>query len=145
MPWWKHLSGYGFLLSGLYRNQRSFGSVGHHQFSILWTKPERDLLSSSWHRTGSDTSLFLFCYHLSGRYVYRNPGMGVRRYRDPSDAMLGLGLRLFTLLPERGDQIDVSFDGAPTTFEVLGQDGIPPWEFSDPHQQVLRIHTKKVA
>ena len=48
-------------------------------------------------------------------------------------------------LPERGDQIDVSFDGATATFEVLGQDGIPPWEFSDPHQQVLRIHTKKVA
>ena len=48
-------------------------------------------------------------------------------------------------LPERGDQIDVNFDGATATFEVLGQDGIPPWEFSDPHQQVLRIHTKKVA
>ena len=58
-----------------------------------------------------------------------------------ADLMLGGQLTL----PERGDQIDVNFDGATATFEVLVQDGIPPWEFSDPHQQVLRIHTKKVA
>jgi hypothetical protein len=49
------------------------------------------------------------------------------------------------VLPERGDQIDMSFDGSLATFEVLAHDGIPPWEFSDPHQQMLRIHTKKVA
>jgi hypothetical protein len=48
-------------------------------------------------------------------------------------------------LPERGDQIDVDFSGTTATFEVLAQDGIPPWEYSDPFQHVLRIHTKKVA
>lgn len=47
--------------------------------------------------------------------------------------------------PERGDRIDVDFDGSIATFEVLAHDGIPPWEYSDPHQQTLRIHTKKVA
>lgn len=49
------------------------------------------------------------------------------------------------VLPERGDRIDVVFDGSTATFEVLAQDGIPPWEFSDPFQQVIRIHTKKVT
>ena len=48
-------------------------------------------------------------------------------------------------LPERGDQIDVDFGGTTATFEVLAQDGIPPWEYSDPFQHVLRIHTKKVV
>jgi len=48
-------------------------------------------------------------------------------------------------LPERGDQIDVVLGGATITFEVLSEDGIPPWEFSDPFQHVLRVHTKRVA
>ena len=50
-----------------------------------------------------------------------------------------------TVLPERGDQIDVVLDGATVTFEVLAQDNLPPWEYTDPHQTLLRIHTKRVA
>ncbi len=49
------------------------------------------------------------------------------------------------ILPERGDQIDVDFSGQVATFEVLAQDGIPPWEYSDPHQLMLRIHTKRIV
>lgn len=74
--------------------------------------------------------------HESRLYIREN-GFLVRAV----DLVLGGQLTL----PERGDQIDVNFDGATATFEMLGQEGIQPWEFSDPHQQVLRIHTKKVA
>ena len=49
------------------------------------------------------------------------------------------------VLPERGDLIDVVFGSETATFEVLAQDGVPPWEYTDPHQTLLRIHTKRVA
>ena len=49
------------------------------------------------------------------------------------------------VLPERGDQIEVVFGSETVTFEVLAQDGVPPWEYTDPHQTMLRIHTKRVA
>ena len=49
------------------------------------------------------------------------------------------------VLPERGDLIDVAFGATTVTFEVLAQDNLPPWEYADPHQSMLRIHTKRIA
>jgi hypothetical protein len=48
-------------------------------------------------------------------------------------------------LPERGDRILVDFGQGTETFEVLPGDGTQPWEFSDPFETLLRIHTQKVS
>jgi len=48
-------------------------------------------------------------------------------------------------LPERGDRILVDFGTGTETFEVLPGDGAQPWEYSDPFETLLRIHTKKVS
>lgn len=48
-------------------------------------------------------------------------------------------------LPERGDRILVDLGGGTETFEVLPGDAAQPWEFSDPFETVLRIHTQKVS
>ena len=49
------------------------------------------------------------------------------------------------VLPERGDRIEVAFGASAIVFEVLAHDGVPPWEYADPHQHMLRIHTKRIA
>lgn len=49
--------------------------------------------------------------------------------------------------PERGDRITVAMPYDEQTFEVLpyGADGSEPaWRWSDPHQSMLRVHTKCV-
>jgi len=48
-------------------------------------------------------------------------------------------------LPERGDRILVDFGAGAETFEVLPGDGDQPWEYSDPFETLLRVHTKKVS
>ena len=43
-------------------------------------------------------------------------------------------------MPERGDQIeDQGF-----TYEVLPLGSEPPWRYSDPYRQTLRVHTKQI-
>lgn len=49
-----------------------------------------------------------------------------------------------TTLPERGDRIVVDFGSGPETFEILPSTGLQPWEFSDPFETLLRIHTERV-
>ncbi len=48
------------------------------------------------------------------------------------------------VLPQRGDQI-LETDGQETlVFEVMAPGDEPEWRWSDPHRQVLRIHTKQI-
>ncbi len=83
-----------------------------------------------------------------GRRDFESDSTEGRLYIRANDFLIraaDLVLNGLATLPERGDQIDVDFGGQVATFEVLAQDGIPPWEYSDPFQHVMRIHTKKVA
>ncbi|MFM9115158.1 MAG: hypothetical protein ACKOU6_03245 [Planctomycetota bacterium] len=83
-----------------------------------------------------------------GRKDFETDTQAGRLYFQANDFLVraaDLQLGAQRVLPERGDEIEVEFDGVIGTFEVLGQDGIPPWEYSDPHQIILRIHTKKVV
>ncbi len=47
--------------------------------------------------------------------------------------------------PERGDLIRERHNGILSTFEVLAPGGEPPWRWSDPHRNLLRIHAKLVS
>lgn len=47
-------------------------------------------------------------------------------------------------LPESGDQVRETVAGVLYVHEVLAQSGQPPWRYSDPFRQVLRVHTKQV-
>ena len=59
----------------------------------------------------------------------------------PSDLVLA-GLQV---LPERGDTIRESLDGKVYIYEVNAPGSEPPWRWSDPHQKLLRIHTKQIG
>lgn len=48
--------------------------------------------------------------------------------------------------PRRGDWIDVTFGDVVERFEVMSPTkGEAPWRYSDPYQQMLRVHTKFVG
>lgn len=47
--------------------------------------------------------------------------------------------------PERGDQIYVTAGSETQVFEVVPFGSDPPWRWSDPHQSMLRIHTKRIS
>jgi hypothetical protein len=48
-------------------------------------------------------------------------------------------------LPKAGDRIRESEGGVTYVYEVMAPGGEPPWRYSDPYRQTLRIHTKYVA
>lgn len=48
-------------------------------------------------------------------------------------------------LPERGDQVMVDLGHGSETFLVLPEAAGPAWEWSDPYQSLIRVHTQKVA
>jgi hypothetical protein len=83
-----------------------------------------------------------------GRKDFEADTLEGRLYFRANDFLIpaaDLDLNGQVVLPERGDLIDVDFGGSTVTFEVLAQDNLPPWEYADPHQTMLRIHTKRVA
>jgi hypothetical protein len=59
----------------------------------------------------------------------------------PAD-QLDFGAGRFT--PERGDLIDVTMPYDTQTFEVFPFGSDPPWRWSDPHQSMVRVHTKHI-
>ena len=75
-----------------------------------------------------------------------NDGFGQVRMewtdRDFLIATADLVFAGITILPERGDRILVEQDAKLSTYEVMAPLGEAPWRYSDPHQQLLRIHTK---
>lgn len=47
--------------------------------------------------------------------------------------------------PQRGDKItEEKPDGAVFVYEVLPDNGVPPWRWSDKYGVVLRTHTKQI-
>ena len=48
------------------------------------------------------------------------------------------------VIPQRGDLIHITEAYDTQTFEVLPFGSEPAWRWSDPHQSMLRIHTKRV-
>jgi hypothetical protein len=58
---------------------------------------------------------------------------------------VALRLAGHNILPERGDRIVVDFGSGDATFEILPSTGLQPWEFSDPYETLLRIHTERVT
>jgi len=49
------------------------------------------------------------------------------------------------ILPERGDLIRETENGITFLYEVMAPGNEPPWRWSDPHRQLLRIHTKQIG
>ena len=49
------------------------------------------------------------------------------------------------ILPERGDIIRETMNGTTYLYEVMAPGSEPPWRWSDPHRQLLRIHTKQIG
>ena len=47
-------------------------------------------------------------------------------------------------LPRAGDRIRAIIGGVAGEYEVLAPGNEPPWRYSDPLNQMLRIHTKQV-
>lgn len=49
-------------------------------------------------------------------------------------------------VPERGDEIRIELAGVVTVFRVQFPDpNQPPFRFSDPHRQILRIHAAEIG
>lgn len=48
------------------------------------------------------------------------------------------------IIPARGDLIYIEQGADVQTFEVFPFGNEPPWRWSDPHQSLLRIHTKYI-
>jgi hypothetical protein len=48
-------------------------------------------------------------------------------------------------LPKPGDQVREADGSVTFTYEVMAPGNEPPWRYSDPYRQTLRIHTKYVA
>ena len=59
----------------------------------------------------------------------------------PEDLVLGGN----TVLPERGDTIRETVETTTFVYEVMAPGKEPAWRWSDPHRQMLRIHTKQVG
>ncbi|MBU6239947.1 MAG: hypothetical protein KGQ51_19200 [Planctomycetes bacterium] len=49
------------------------------------------------------------------------------------------------ILPERGDIIRETKNGTIYLYEVMAPGSEPSWRWSDPHRQLLRIHTKQIG
>lgn len=47
-----------------------------------------------------------------------------------------------TIVPTRGDQVLLTIGDEEQTFEVAPYGSDPPWRWADPHQSMMRIHTK---
>lgn len=48
------------------------------------------------------------------------------------------------VLPVRGDQVKELVGSATVVYEVMAPGDEPPWRYSDPWRETLRIHTKYV-
>lgn len=82
-----------------------------------------------------------------GRKDFEADTLAGRLYFRASDFLIpaaSLVLNGQNVLPERGDRIEVAFGAGTVVFEVLAHDGVPPWEYADPHQHMLRIHAKRI-
>ena len=49
------------------------------------------------------------------------------------------------ITPERGDRIEETVGNTKYVYEVMAYGGEPPWRYSDPFGNLLRIHVKLVA
>lgn len=49
------------------------------------------------------------------------------------------------VLPDRGDRIEETVSTTTYVYEVCAPGKEPPWRYSDPYRQTLRIHTKLVS
>ncbi len=58
-----------------------------------------------------------------------------------ADLDLGAG----PILPRAGDQVRETVGTSVFVYEVNAPGGQPPWRFSDPYRQVMRVHTKFVG
>jgi hypothetical protein len=73
---------------------------------------------------------------------------GVRMEWTDRDFLIPAGELKFgstPTLPQRGDRIRETKNGATYIFEVMAPGKEPPWRWSDPFRRMLRIHAKQVA
>ncbi len=48
-------------------------------------------------------------------------------------------------LPKAGDRVRETVGTQTFVYEVMAPGGDPPWRYSDPYRQTLRVHTKHVS
>lgn len=48
-------------------------------------------------------------------------------------------------LPKAGDRVRESVGAQTFVYEVMAPGAEPPWRYSDPYRQTLRVHTKHVS
>jgi hypothetical protein len=48
------------------------------------------------------------------------------------------------VIPRRGDMIQLVINEEAQTFEVFPFGDEPPWRWADPHQSMVRVHTKRI-
>lgn len=65
-----------------------------------------------------------------------------RDFLIPASALI---LGSTATIPERGDRIHELNETSTSMFEVMAYGGEPPWRYCDPHQHMLRIHTKFIG
>ena len=84
-----------------------------------------------------------------GRTTFQvDNGTGVVETFESRDLLILTGdlvLGGLATLPQAGDRIRETVDGATYIYEVLAPGNEPAWRFSDPYRRTLRIHTKQVG
>ena len=66
----------------------------------------------------------------------------VRDYLINTDELLQ---SIIATLPKRGDQIVELENNQTFVFEVMALGSEPPWRYSDPFRNKIRVHTKQIA
>ena len=71
---------------------------------------------------------------------------GVERFESRDYLVLSEDLVLDgnAVTPQRGDKIKETIHGEVLVFEVMAPKDEPPWRYSDPGHNTMRIHTKHV-
>ena len=84
-----------------------------------------------------------------GQTVFQvDNGYGVLERYEARDYLVlaaDLVLGVVAVLPKAGDRVRETAGTQVFVYEVMAPGNEPPWRYSDPYRQTLRIHTKHVA
>ena len=93
---------------------------------------------------GAETVLLLATVGQTSFEVEREFGLEKVESRDFLVRTQDLVLGDQQVEPRRGDRVKEAVGNEMAVFEVMAPGDEPPWRYSDPGRQTLRIHTKQV-